>query len=545
MKYTPLIIAACSIIFANSDSLAAERVHAGAYLSGYVAQQNHDWTNASKFMGKIIKSGSTTNNILQRSMILSMGSGDAVNAVKIAKRIKLENPDSSNTITEIILIAEAFKNKNYKEAEKIFNNMPNDGTTRFISPFIKGWLDAAQGTLNISELRNNTVQLYHGILISDFLNDHSTIEKMIDKALKVEDINLEEIERIADLYGHVGIKNKAIDLYNKILESDPNNENIKSRIINLEQNTNEPLFENIKTSNQGIAKAFLDIANILYNEKNDDSSRIFAHISLYLAPDMTRTKFLLAAINKTHEQYDEAISYYNSVPASDHDYMDAQYKIVDIYEDTKNFDDALSLLNSLSAKYQDTDTLMKIGDLYRHQDDFKAALKSYDAALKKLGGTIPKDYWQLHYVRGISYEQLDNWTLAEKELKAALNFQPDHPYILNYLGYAWADKGINLEKSLTMIQRAVDIQPSDGYITDSLGWVMYRTKNYKNAVPVLEQAVKLLPYDPTINDHLGDAYWKVGRKLEAEFQWQRAKNNSKDDAQVQKIETKLISGLDK
>jgi tetratricopeptide (TPR) repeat protein len=49
--------------------------------------------------------------------------------------------------------------------------------------------------------------------------------------------------------------------------------------------------------------------------------------------------------------------------------------------------------------------------------------------------------------------------------------------------------------------------------------VYYQFGRYKDAVPELERAVELRPEDPIINDHLGDAYWKVGRKLEATFQW--------------------------
>ena len=40
----------------------------------------------------------------------------------------------------------------------------------------------------------------------------------------------------------------------------------------------------------------------------------------------------------------------------------------------------------------------------------------------------------------------------------------------------------------------------------------------------LERAVELKPEDPTINDHLGDAYWRVGRTLEAQFQWAHARD---------------------
>ncbi|MCB1720740.1 MAG: hypothetical protein KDI11_03195, partial [Alphaproteobacteria bacterium] len=44
-------------------------------------------------------------------------------------------------------------------------------------------------------------------------------------------------------------------------------------------------------------------------------------------------------------------------------------------------------------------------------------------------------------------------------------------------------------------------------------------------------------------DHLGDAYWKVGRTIEAEFQWIRAKNHSENEELILAIEQKLLEGL--
>ena len=129
-------------------------------------------------------------------------------------------------------------------------------------------------------------------------------------------------------------------------------------------------------------------------------------------------------------------------------------------------------------------------------------------------------------------------------MSAALEFQPEHPFVLNYLGYSWADQGINLEKSREMIERAVDLRPDDGYIADSLGWVLYRMGRYQEAVAPLERAVELLPYDPVINDHLGDAYWKVGRRLEARFQWERARNHTEDEELITAVQHKMINGLD-
>ncbi len=59
----------------------------------------------------------------------------------------------------------------------------------------------------------------------------------------------------------------------------------------------------------------------------------------------------------------------------------------------------------------------------------------------------------------------------------------------------------------------------------------------------LERAIELKPEDPTINDHLGDAYWRIGRKLEAHFQWAHARDMKPDPEELTKIESKLKSGL--
>ena len=81
-------------------------------------------------------------------------------------------------------------------------------------------------------------------------------------------------------------------------------------------------------------------------------------------------------------------------------------------------------------------------------------------------------------------------------------------------------------------------------IIDSLGWAHYRFGRYDEAVRELEKAVELKPGDPVINDHLGDAYWKVGRRLEARFQWQHAKDSSPEPEDLEKIVKKLERGIE-
>ena len=60
----------------------------------------------------------------------------------------------------------------------------------------------------------------------------------------------------------------------------------------------------------------------------------------------------------------------------------------------------------------------------------------------------------------------------------------------------------------------------------------------------LERAVELEPGDPTINEHLGDALWKVGRRIEAGFQWGHALELDPDKKRIPLLKDKLEYGLE-
>ncbi len=162
-----------------------------------------------------------------------------------------------------------------------------------------------------------------------------------------------------------------------------------------------------------------------------------------------------------------------------------------------------------------------LGNILRGREAFAEAVDAYDEALARSPELQPY-HWRLLYARGIALERANRWPRAEKDFLKALEFEPDQPFVLNYLGYSWVEQGKNLDEAQAMIRKAVELRPNDGYIVDSLGWVYYQLGNYEEAVRELERAVELRPEDPVINDHLGDAYWKVGRQLEARFQWKRA-----------------------
>ena len=115
---------------------------------------------------------------------------------------------------------------------------------------------------------------------------------------------------------------------------------------------------------------------------------------------------------------------------------------------------------------------------------------------------------------------------------------------MNYLAYSWVEKNHNTAKALDMLKKANDLKKNDGYITDSLGWALYKLKNYSEAKKYLTSAIKLMPLDPVINDHYGDCLWMNNKKIQARYYWKNVIKSDKADKDLKKkAEKKLLFGL--
>jgi tetratricopeptide (TPR) repeat protein len=177
----------------------------------------------------------------------------------------------------------------------------------------------------------------------------------------------------------------------------------------------------------------------------------------------------------------------------------------------------------------------QLGALERHEEAL--------AVLNRASVNVAGQPAGLRFQRGVTLEALGRIEEAEAELWAALTAAPDEPDILNHLGYMWVDTGRRVEQGAEMLARAHAAEPENGNIQDSLGWAQFRQGQYDIAVETLEGAVSKEPANAEINDHLGDAYWQVGRRREAQWQWNRVLTLEPDAERRAEVEQKLVDGL--
>ncbi|HRQ61932.1 MAG TPA: tetratricopeptide repeat protein, partial [Alphaproteobacteria bacterium] len=479
-------------------------------------------------------------SLILRAMVLAVGSGNFEDGLAFAR---MSDPTQANSLPLLFLAVDAFKRKDTKAASEYLTQMQGGAVSDFMMPLLSAWLSAAKGDYDVSALTKNPMHYYHAALIANVLGRQQLIEGLLAEALSKPGVQALDLERIADAYTHIGKHDEALKHYKKILEILPDSKSTREKAAKLEAGGKDDFFEDVDGAEQGVARALYDMARVLYQEFSDESALIFGNLALQLDPELVGARILLASISARAERYDAAIAHYRGIGPENQHYENARLQIASLMEVDKRFDEALAELQDLAQNRGNVEAIIQMGDLERRRENFAAAITHYDEAFAKLGSHVPDDHENLYYVRGMAHERAGDWDKAEADLKTALERMPEDPYVLNYLGYAWADKGQHLTKALDMIRRAVAAKPSDGYITDSLGWVYYRMGEYQRALPYLERAVALLPLDPVINDHLGDVYWKLGRRIEARFQWIRARENDEDQTLTAQLEQKLEKGL--
>jgi tetratricopeptide (TPR) repeat protein len=163
----------------------------------------------------------------------------------------------------------------------------------------------------------------------------------------------------------------------------------------------------------------------------------------------------------------------------------------------------------------------KAAPLYQKVIDMELGYKHKQAPEYNVG-TLGQAYFNL----GALMDKQGKFNEAIQDMKKVIEVEPDNPDAYNYIGYSYADKGVQLDDALKYVQNAVKLDPNNSYYLDSLGWVYYRKALYPQAQDQLEKAIQFLKTkqkdDAVIYDHLAQVLVKMGHKDDAVAQWKKA-----------------------
>ncbi|MEM6943413.1 MAG: tetratricopeptide repeat protein, partial [Pseudomonadota bacterium] len=517
------------------------------------AARKGDVGAAARYYGQALAADPNNEVLLERTILHKVAAGQIETAVALSRKLVETRPDSQ--IALLLIAADAFKAENPQAIVDMIGEQ-NAETGSFVSYLIEAWASfdlgkADEARAALTALRDagtggaagEMMATYHiGILESALGNDAAAITSFEETAERLREPTDRLTLMHAGALARSGDVEAATDLLTARISATLGDARLQDQLSAIE--AGEELSPEIATGSAGAAEALFGISGLLTRGQNRIIGLAYARLAGFLDPDLIDAKVLMAQMLARDEQYDLAIAAYESVPRNAPEALEAQIGRANAMHEAGRLEPAIIAMREVTARFpRSVEAQLALGDILRRERRFAEASVAYDAAIQ-LTDPIEPRHWVLFYQRGITYERSDQWEKAEADFLQALEMEPDQPQVLNYLGYSWVELRMNIDRAKEMIETAVAKRPDDGYIVDSLGWVLFRLGDFEEAVRHLERAVELRPVDPVINDHFGDALWMVGRRTEARFQWRRALSFEPEEDEETRIRAKLSRGLD-
>jgi tetratricopeptide (TPR) repeat protein len=496
--------------------------------SAYYAQYSYSQNTASSGLGII-------------ALEALLANGQVKEAIPIGIKISNEVPEI--TLAQYLKVLDSIDSNNFNKTLELLLKVSPNGIDTYILPILQTWAAAGsnQQTGGLKIMRDQAergvlepIYDYHSALINEFIGNSEAAKINYSNIIKTSNnANAQVYLSAAEFFKR---NNNQVLLDKTIAKL----ERLKpySNELFLLKNSNVFPSKKINNVRDGIAEIFLNSAEILFNEGLDRQALIYGQIALYLSPNLDSASYLLGKIFRSINNNERAVKYLKNIKDNSSVSHDAKITYAETIYDMEGIEKSFAILNKYHKLHPENINFSRsIAELFYKSENFDKSIEYYDLIFSKIE-KIEFKHWPLFYSSGIALERGKKWERAEKQFLMALKFVPDNPQVLNYLGYSWVDKGININKAMEMIVKAAEQRPNDGYIIDSLGWAFYQIGKYKEAVINLEKAVELTS-DSIIIDHLGDALFYSGRKIEAVFQWKRALEFEPTEEMINKVKEKI------
>ena len=537
------------IILSIAGMVRAE-ISFGGYLAGRHALSTKDFDAASTYLSRAIEDDIENPELLNGLISVQVSLGD-IGAAKISSD-NLDLLGVQTQLSNMVKIAIQLRNRDFNNAKQQIEN--EQGINPLLDKIVTGWAFADQGNFEDAETIFDEIgkgsslaqfsQMQKALMLAAYGRYESALNTIENLEKNSNRISIDARALKVQLLLKLDNKEEATEYFSKMFGDGVNSDAANLR-MQVEDHPNAYSIEESLSLEAGIAYAFYAIADILKDDADPNTALLYVRLAQYLNENSQKAILLAADLLEQMGQYDLAVAEYAKISPSSSYFLSSELGRVGALRDGGKTEAALEVLYYLSREFSDIGIVHNsLGDFLRREERYSEAKIAYDRAVDiyRENNNVS---WVVLYARGITHERLQEWDKAESDFRNALTINPDQANVLNYLGYSLIDRGEKLDEAMTMIEKAVSLQPESGYIVDSLAWGLFKLGKYETAIPHMEKAAELMPVDPIVTDHLGDLYWAVGRQLEAKFQWRRALSFDPELKDATRIREKLRIGLDR
>ncbi|WP_303851797.1 tetratricopeptide repeat protein [Seleniivibrio woodruffii] len=327
------------------------------------------------------------------------------------------------------------------------------------------------------------------------------------------DGNFFAASRLADYYLGLNDTANAVKYLKMVIQTNPGNIIAQFRLAEILKKQGKevdayPLYESILENLQGNEKLYVlkQLGSLSYNAGKYDRAYDYFRRAFEIDNDI-QTGYSMALMAEAARMDTEAEAAYNALLVRRPDFADARKRLAVIYIRDKEPERAIKVLADIDKIYKDVDFYRITAEAYIQKEDYISAENVLINALRENDKDI-----KLRLDLAVLYDEQKQRDKAVELIKQGLKHHPDNESFLNFLGYMYAEMGVNLKEGERLIRKALDKRPEEAAYLDSLGWILYKQGKYKDAFVYQKRAVKKAPDEPEITAHMKAIMKKLGIK---------------------------------
>ncbi len=383
--------------------------------------------------------------------------------------------------------------------------------------------------------------------------DLARAERFLTRALAYRPEDPQALALLARLADERGENEKAMALYERSLRADPEDAAVLFALgqhhLQRAHLAKDPapeiavgrkLFRRLVAIAADEAPARADVAFAYLQAHLEPEALHELDLAVASEPENGRWRFERGMVEFQLRHYAAASEDLGSILPTDADYEDARAKLGLALYKLGNADAALAAVRAgLGEKPNSPQLAVELAEVQRAQgkgaeavtflertvedQDFRPELVEALADAYEGVGRLPDaivllqrvlkdqpDANRLRFVLGAKLQRSGDFDAAVSTMRELIRADPRNAEALNFIGYEFAERGIRLPEAEKLVELALSIDPRNGLIADSLGWVYFKEGKTRQAIELLQSARRLAPDMPVIAEHLGDVYVASG-----------------------------------
>lgn len=342
----------------------------------------------------------------------------------------------------------------------------------------------------------------------------------------------------------LGKRQEALDIYQQLLAADPSNRSARLFLIRLQIHSGDMdgAVESIVESQECVRFAVAAVTMLLDEKQVPLAERLLSQLETQPHAPGELYFYHGALLYENGLDTDKALELLDRVPPVSPEYEKALRLKASIAHEKKDVRKTEKALNELrELRPNDIDVILMTSELWMQEQEYGKADALLSKAVRDFPGKEQLDF-QLAFLRELQGRREEALSMMEDIVVK----YPDNAFALNYVGYNLADAGRDLDRALTLIEKAVSLQPKADFIIDSLAWVHFRMGNTAEALKQIRKAVRLGTQpnetDPTMLEHYGDIAVAAGAEAEGLEAWQEAETRFSllgDEEAAARVRSKL------